>query len=158
MFGTEGQCLQPVYRVRKCWEEVNISRIYLEFDRCIFYYMKPKLCPSLIIKRTWTVCLLKKMKRWSGFVYITHFSCIVFFFQGIIDQVQKHKLLFIETQDAAETSLALLNYQKVRFRHNFSPSIDITWWLKLMMHVTLIFNVTENWWHFIKCSYRKVVF
>ncbi|XP_048732023.2 general transcription and DNA repair factor IIH helicase subunit XPD-like [Ostrea edulis] len=32
--------------------------------------------------------------------------------QGIIDQVQKQKLLFIETQDAAETSLALLNYQK----------------------------------------------
>ncbi len=32
--------------------------------------------------------------------------------QGIIDQVQKHKLLFIETQDAAETSLALLNFQK----------------------------------------------
>lgn len=32
--------------------------------------------------------------------------------QGIIDQVQKHKLLFIETQDAAETTLALLNYQK----------------------------------------------
>lgn len=36
-----------------------------------------------------------------------------FYFQGIIDQVQKQKLLFIETQDAAETSLALLNYQKV---------------------------------------------
>ena len=34
-------------------------------------------------------------------------------FQGIIDQIQKHKLLFIETQDAAETSLALMNYQKV---------------------------------------------
>lgn len=32
--------------------------------------------------------------------------------QGIIDQIQKHKLLFVETQDAAETSLALLNYQK----------------------------------------------
>ncbi|XP_033735565.1 general transcription and DNA repair factor IIH helicase subunit XPD-like [Pecten maximus] len=32
--------------------------------------------------------------------------------QGIIDQVQKHKLLFIETQDGAETTLALLNYQK----------------------------------------------
>ena len=39
----------------------------------------------------------------------------VFSFQGIIDQIQKHKLLFIETQDAAETTLALLNYQKVRF-------------------------------------------
>ena len=33
--------------------------------------------------------------------------------QGIITQLQKHKLLFIETQDAAETSLALLNYIKV---------------------------------------------
>lgn len=32
--------------------------------------------------------------------------------QGIIDQIQKHKLLFIETTDAAETTLALLNYQK----------------------------------------------
>ncbi|CAG0898524.1 unnamed protein product [Cyprideis torosa] len=32
--------------------------------------------------------------------------------QGIIDQIQKYKLLFIETQDAAETSLALLNYIK----------------------------------------------
>lgn len=34
--------------------------------------------------------------------------------QGIIDQLQRHKLLFIETQDAAETSLALINYIKVR--------------------------------------------
>ncbi|ELU01094.1 hypothetical protein CAPTEDRAFT_167887 [Capitella teleta] len=32
--------------------------------------------------------------------------------QGIIDQVQRHKVLFIETQDAAETSLALANFQK----------------------------------------------
>ena len=32
--------------------------------------------------------------------------------QGIIDSVQKNKLLFIETQDAAETSLALYNYQR----------------------------------------------
>jgi len=32
--------------------------------------------------------------------------------QGVIDQIQRHKLLFIETQDAAETSLALLNYIK----------------------------------------------
>lgn len=36
-----------------------------------------------------------------------------FHFQGIIDQIQKLKLLFIETQDAAETTLALLNFQKV---------------------------------------------
>ncbi|XP_013777014.1 TFIIH basal transcription factor complex helicase XPD subunit-like [Limulus polyphemus] len=32
--------------------------------------------------------------------------------QGVIDNIQKHKLLFVETQDAAETSLALLNYIK----------------------------------------------
>lgn len=31
---------------------------------------------------------------------------------GVIDQLSKYKLLFIETQDAAETSLALLNYIK----------------------------------------------
>lgn len=33
--------------------------------------------------------------------------------QGVIDQLQRRKLLFIETQDSAETSLALLNYIKV---------------------------------------------
>ena len=32
--------------------------------------------------------------------------------QGVIEQIQRHKLLFIETQDAAETSLALINYIK----------------------------------------------
>lgn len=32
---------------------------------------------------------------------------------GVIDQLTKHKLLFIETQDSAETSLALVNYIKV---------------------------------------------
>lgn len=32
--------------------------------------------------------------------------------QGIIDNIQRYKLLFIETQDAAETSLALYNYMK----------------------------------------------
>ncbi|CAB4009290.1 TFIIH basal transcription factor complex helicase XPD subunit, partial [Paramuricea clavata] len=32
--------------------------------------------------------------------------------QGIIGNIQKNKLLFIETQDSAETSLALHNYQK----------------------------------------------
>ena len=33
--------------------------------------------------------------------------------QGIIDNIQKSKLLFIETQDSAETSVALQNYYKV---------------------------------------------
>lgn len=34
--------------------------------------------------------------------------------QGIIDNLQKKKLLFIETQDAAETSIALINYIQVK--------------------------------------------
>ena len=38
--------------------------------------------------------------------------------QGVIDQLQRHKLLFIETQDAAETSLALINYIKVNIRQS----------------------------------------
>ncbi|CAD5123245.1 DgyrCDS11601 [Dimorphilus gyrociliatus] len=32
--------------------------------------------------------------------------------QGIIDQIQRFKLVFIESQDAAETTMALANYQK----------------------------------------------
>ena len=32
--------------------------------------------------------------------------------QGIISQIQRKKLLFVETQDAAETSVALENYHK----------------------------------------------
>jgi DNA excision repair protein ERCC-2 len=36
--------------------------------------------------------------------------------QGVVDSLQRNKLLFIETQDAAETSLALLNYIRVCIR------------------------------------------
>ena len=43
--------------------------------------------------------------KWSLFCVCT--------WQGLIDQLQRNKLLLIETQDAAETTLALANYQKV---------------------------------------------
>lgn len=33
--------------------------------------------------------------------------------QGILNEAWKHKLIFVETPDAAETSLALSNYRKV---------------------------------------------
>ncbi|CAG2177999.1 unnamed protein product [Oppiella nova] len=36
----------------------------------------------------------------------------VWYEQGIVDNIQRHKLLFIETQDSHETSLALYNYVK----------------------------------------------
>lgn len=35
------------------------------------------------------------------------------FLQGILNDVWKHKLIFVETPDAAETSVALENYRRV---------------------------------------------
>ena len=43
--------------------------------------------------------------------------------QGVIDQIQRHKLLFIETQDAAETSLALINY--IRLENSRGTSVPL---------------------------------
>ena len=34
--------------------------------------------------------------------------------QGILTEVWKHKLIFVETPDANETSIALENYRRVR--------------------------------------------
>lgn len=43
-------------------------------------------------------------------------SCLLVYIcrydQGILDQIQRYKLIFIETQDAAETSLALYYYNR----------------------------------------------
>jgi len=44
-------------------------------------------------------------------------------FQGLIDQLQRNKLLLIETQDAAETTLALANYQKVALLLTYFDSL-----------------------------------
>lgn len=44
------------------------------------------------------------------------FNLFPLIFQGIISNIQRNKLLFIETQDAAETSLALHNYQRVSYK------------------------------------------
>lgn len=49
--------------------------------------------------------------------------------QGILENIQRNKLIFIETPDAAETSMALEKYQEVRHgaykpkrRLNFPPA------------------------------------
>ena len=34
-------------------------------------------------------------------------------YQGILNEVWKHKLIFVETPDANETSIALENYRRV---------------------------------------------
>lgn len=40
--------------------------------------------------------------------------CVHFCLQGILENIQRNKLIFIETPDAAETSMALEKYQEVR--------------------------------------------
>jgi Rad3-related DNA helicases len=49
--------------------------------------------------------------------------------QGVVDNLQRNKLLFIETQDAAETSLALLNYIKVILKSTKHYSLSFAWLL-----------------------------
>ena len=47
-------------------------------------------------------------------VYADLFSLVLLrLVQGILNEVWKHKLIFVETPDAAETSIALENYRKV---------------------------------------------
>lgn len=49
------------------------------------------------------------------------FACL----QGILENIQRNKLIFIETQDAAETSMALEKYQEVRETHTSSDVVII---------------------------------
>lgn len=72
---------------------------------------------------------------------------------GIINDLQRHKLVFIETQDDAETSLALLNYTKVNFdlvilqsrsHHqgkNKKNNGKILWWRVVNSYIVLVPNV-----------------
>ncbi|CAG12711.1 unnamed protein product, partial [Tetraodon nigroviridis] len=46
----------------------------------------------------------------------TQIKAYFVFFKGILENIQKNKLIFIETPDAAETSMALEKYQEVRDR------------------------------------------
>lgn len=49
-------------------------------------------------------------------------------FQGILENIQKNKLIFIETPDAAETSMALEKYQEVRrccFLHTYRKQMPV---------------------------------
>merc|ERR1712142_387542 len=100
---------------------------------------RPCLCPMIVAKGNDQVALTSKFEARDDTAVIRNYgsllaevvSCVpdgvVCFFtsylymenvvaawyeQGVIDTIQRHKLLFIETQDAAETSLALLNYIK----------------------------------------------
>jgi len=45
------------------------------------------------------------------------------FTKGILDEVWKHKLIFVETPDANETSIALENYRRVRVRRLYARTM-----------------------------------
>lgn len=46
--------------------------------------------------------------------------------QGILENIQRNKLIFIETQDGAETSVALEKYQEVRPRWGLGDPRGVT--------------------------------
>lgn len=46
----------------------------------------------------------------AGTLLLILYVCL----QGILENIQRNKLIFIETPDAAETSMALEKYQEVR--------------------------------------------
>lgn len=55
--------------------------------------------------------------------------------QGILNEVWKHKLIFVETPDANETSIALENYRRVRFRIQIVLAITLSHHTFFFRHV-----------------------
>ena len=58
---------------------------------------------------------------WNDMVRFTYNenwnNCENEIFKGILNEVWKHKLIFVETPDANETSIALENYRRVHILH-----------------------------------------
>lgn len=100
---------------------------------------RPCLCPMIVSKGNDQVSMSSKFETRDDIAVIRNYgnllvemSCVVpdgivgfftsytymeavvasWYEQGIIDNILKRKLLFLETQDSGETSLALLNYIK----------------------------------------------
>lgn len=80
--------------------------------------------------------------------------------QGIVDTLLRYKLLFIETQDNAETSYALMNYIKVNF-FSFSPHREHYCLVSSFSSTFLIVAFTtkgmrlRSWCCFVGCSSWK---
>lgn len=100
---------------------------------------RPSICPMIVSKGNDQVAMSSKFETRDDIAVVRNYGTllvevasvvpdgVVCFFtsyvylegvvaswyeQGVIDQIQRRKLLFIETQDSQETSLALLNYIK----------------------------------------------
>lgn len=63
--------------------------------------------------------------------------CVCGCLQGILENIQRNKLIFIETPDAAETSMALEKYQEVR-------ETPITFFINIMNNIILADIVLHN--------------
>jgi len=99
------QCICPIVVTRGS-DQVTISSKYeTREDPAVVRNFGTLLIELCSVVPDGIVCFF------TSYLYM-EFIVAAWYDQGLIDQVQKHKLLFIETQDAAETTLALANYQK----------------------------------------------
>ena len=67
---------------------------------------------------TWRVSSLRGTK-WSVFSSFFGAYLTVWGGQGILNEAWKHKLIFVETPDATETSVALENYRRVSISRHY---------------------------------------
>jgi hypothetical protein len=73
------------------------------------------LWPSSLAISIWNPLLQPGMTWYAKFLDCTGLDLLFFLHdQGILNEVWKHKLIFVETPDANETSIALENYRRVR--------------------------------------------
>jgi len=99
------QCILPMVVARGNDQVALTSKFEARDDTAVIRNYGSLLSETAAIVPDGVVCFF------TSYLYMENVVA-AWYDQGVIDQIQKHKLLFIETQDAAETSLALLNYIK----------------------------------------------
>jgi len=99
------QCILPMVVARGNDQVALTSKFEARDDTAVIRNYGALLSEAAAIVPDGVVCFF------TSYLYMENVVA-AWYDQGVIDQIQKHKLLFIETQDAAETSLALLNYIK----------------------------------------------
>jgi len=99
------QCILPMIVAKGNDQVALTSKFEARDDTAVIRNYGSLLAETVAIVPDGVVCFF------TSYLYMENVVA-AWYEQGVIDTIQKHKLLFIETQDAAETSLALLNYIK----------------------------------------------
>jgi len=99
------QCILPMIVAKGNDQVALTSKFEARDDTAVIRNYGNLLSETVAIVPDGVVCFF------TSYLYMENVVA-AWYEQGVIDTIQKHKLLFIETQDAAETSLALLNYIK----------------------------------------------